>query len=317
MGLGLCVAALLCALPSAALAQGARAQEPEPTGYRAAIEEALAEYQALNFEEARALFAKAHALFPNARTLRGLGMVEFERRDYRASAEYLNQALASQVRPLEGELRMATEQLLQRANGFLGELRLSVEPAGARATLDGETLELVEGKPIVVQVGDHQLEVRAGGYRAKQRTLTVQGGESLSLHVALESEPAAPRDAELDEALASSTEAERASDKGPWPLIVIGVSGAALVGGGVLVALAQSDIGSVEDAPKGTRWSDRSDAYDAAEGKSIAGFVLLGVGAAGLVAGLVWQFAGDDGDETSGALSVGIAPDRVQLRGRF
>ena len=131
---------MLCALTSAALAQGSPAQEVEPKGYRAAIDEALSEYQALNFEEARALFAKAHALFPNARTLRGLGMVEFERRNYRASADYLTQALASQVRPLEGELRTATEQLLERARGFLGEIRLSVEPTDARVLLDGEPI---------------------------------------------------------------------------------------------------------------------------------------------------------------------------------
>ncbi len=311
---------VLYTLPSVALAQGAQIQPSEPAGYRAAIEEALVEYQALNFEEARALFARAHALFPNARTLRGLGMVEFERRNYRASVDYLGQALASEVRPLEGELRMATEQLLGRAKGFLGELRLSVEPSSARVAIDGELVEFTEGQPIVVQVGDHQLEVRAPGYRSKQRTLAVQGGESLSLHIALESDAAGPSEPDIAgefQPASSDSEPVRASGKGPWPLIVIGVSGAALVGGGVLVALAHSDIDSVEGAPRGTRWSDRVDAFDASEGKSIAGFVLLGVGAAGLVTGLVWQFAGDDDGESSAAVSVGLAPNHVQLRGRF
>jgi hypothetical protein len=81
----------------------ATSERVDPAGYAALIDEALAEHQALNFEEARTLFAKAHAIFPNARTLRGMGMMEFELRDYAAGAEQLEQALASQVRPLAGE----------------------------------------------------------------------------------------------------------------------------------------------------------------------------------------------------------------------
>jgi hypothetical protein len=59
--------------PSRALAQSDAAV---PTGYREAVDEGLAEMELKNFEEAGEQFRRAHALYPNARTLRGLGFVE-------------------------------------------------------------------------------------------------------------------------------------------------------------------------------------------------------------------------------------------------
>ena len=103
---------LLLLLQARAAAQGGG----EPPGYRAAINEALAEYKAGHFEEARSLFAEAHGIYPNSRTLRGLGMTAYELRRYRESIEYLDEALSSPVKPLDGRLRNETESLLNRVN---------------------------------------------------------------------------------------------------------------------------------------------------------------------------------------------------------
>ncbi len=54
--------------------------ERDPEGYRAAIDAAVQEYELNHFEESREQFARAHALNPNARTLRGLGVADFELR---------------------------------------------------------------------------------------------------------------------------------------------------------------------------------------------------------------------------------------------
>ena len=51
-------------------------QDVEPEGYRQAVDEAVREFAARNFEEARSLFARADALYPNARTQRGLGLAD-------------------------------------------------------------------------------------------------------------------------------------------------------------------------------------------------------------------------------------------------
>lgn len=184
------VAALLC-LSVSALASAAQAQS-EPAPYRDTVREALSEYHAKNFPEARVLFTEAHRLFPNARTLRGLGMTAFELRDYQESIQYLNEALSSQVKPLEGSLRAETERLLARAERFVGKLNLSVTPSGAEVLLDGTPVQHTEGKPLIMQVGDHSLEFRADGYASETRSLNVKGREVETWSVVLNKNPPPP-----------------------------------------------------------------------------------------------------------------------------
>ena len=107
-GFLLLIGALLGLAPSLAGAQGpAVDQAPvakptdsqDPAGYPELVEAALSEYHLGHFEEARGLLRKAHALFPNARTLRVLGMAEFELRNYATAAGYLEGALPSRYAP--------------------------------------------------------------------------------------------------------------------------------------------------------------------------------------------------------------------------
>ncbi|HVZ35900.1 MAG TPA: tetratricopeptide repeat protein [Polyangiaceae bacterium] len=173
-------------LSSLSLGSPARAQgEPEPPGYREIVREALSEYQAKNFPEARALFEEAHRLYPNARTLRGLGMTSFELRQYVESVDFLEQALASTVKPLEGPLRAETERLLSRARRFVGKLSLSVEPATTEVLLDGHHVDYKAGVPLLLEMGDHTLTFQAPGYVPETRSLTVRGRESETWTVTL------------------------------------------------------------------------------------------------------------------------------------
>lgn len=171
----------------------ARAQEPaEPPQYRDTVREALAEYHAKNFPEARALFMDAHQLYPNARTLRGLGMTSFELRSYAEAIGYLREALASQVKPLEGGLRNETERLLRRAERFVAKVNVSVTPPNVRLTLDGEPRDLRPGEPILLDVGEHILHFEADGHVPETRTLHVKGRETETWSIVLNPVPAAP-----------------------------------------------------------------------------------------------------------------------------
>ena len=87
-------------------------QEPSSPEYRSAIEEALSEFEAGRYEEARVLFLRAHAIEPNARTLRGIGNCAFEVSDYVAAIVAFEEALASDRRPLDARMRQQTEQLV-------------------------------------------------------------------------------------------------------------------------------------------------------------------------------------------------------------
>lgn len=188
-----CLALYLLVLPAPAQAQSRRgdgraqnkAAENVPAGYREAIDTALQEVAYGNFEEAREQFARAHALFPNARTLRGLGIAEFELRHYVVAADYLEQSLASQVKAIEGAMRDETASLLARAKTYVGELRVSVEPAHTTLLIDGARSISVTRQPIRLDVGEHVLEFRAQGYTSEQRQVTVRGGVAANLSVQL------------------------------------------------------------------------------------------------------------------------------------
>jgi hypothetical protein len=178
-----CAAYLMCGSPFA------RAEAPDAPEYRALVTEALAEFDSGHFAEARALFLHAHALNPSARTLRGLGLSSFELREYRASIEYLEQALASQVNPLQGELRTGTEQILRRAYGFVGRFTPRLEPTHARLRVDGVPLGSLPS--VLLEIGMHVVTAEAQGYLSETRNLQVMGGEDTVLMMSLPAVPGA------------------------------------------------------------------------------------------------------------------------------
>jgi hypothetical protein len=216
------------------------ADSPEPPGYREAVDSAIAEYEAGQFTESRSLFERAHGLFPNARALRGMGMAEFELRNYPASIYFLEQALASPVRPLQNELRTETEKLLARARGFVGRVKLVLEPQDATVALNGTRLQLGTDRGLNLIVGDYTLQVSAEGYVTDQRPLRIAGGEEQTVSVQLTKtapapaqalQPTAAKDGDGDSVFAS-----------PWLLAAVGVAVAgAAVGVGFAVAGGEGD----------------------------------------------------------------------------
>jgi hypothetical protein len=191
-------AAWLCAC-AWLLAPSALADEAvsEPAEYRAVVEDALREYAAQHFEEARSLFYRANALFPNARTHRGLGMTQFELRNYGECIRELEAALASPVRPLTAPIRQETEALLERARSFVARITLRTTPPDARLQVDGAPVERREGEPLLLSVGERALELSAFGYLPMKRAFSVRGGEVQTITLALEPETvgSAPHDA--------------------------------------------------------------------------------------------------------------------------
>lgn len=182
------------ATPVAPAATATPAAEALPPGYRDATARAIREFDLGNYAEARAAFRQAHALYPNARTLRGLGKAEFELKNYRACIEYLEQALASDERRLDGALRTDAMQLLQQAQTYVARYAIETNPGQAHVMLDGQTIELGEGNTLVVEVGDHVLEVQAAGYQRERMELRVSGGKQEVLRVRLRKLPKAGSD---------------------------------------------------------------------------------------------------------------------------
>ena len=229
--------ALVCALLLVRAAGVARAQDAESPAYRELVEQALQEYARQNFEEASSLFTRAHQLYPNARTLRGLGMTAFELRRYPESIAQLEQALGSQIKPLDAQLRADTEALLRRARGFVATVTVDVQPRGAELRLDGEPV--LPFTPLQVALGEHVLELQQPGYVSERRVVRLHGGERLEprLTLALD-EPARAR--EPRRAGASEGALPRRDDDTGTPRRALYKSGWLWTGVGVLVAGAIS-----------------------------------------------------------------------------
>lgn len=156
--------------------------DTEPAGYRVAIDDAIAEFSARRFEEARSLFARAHGLYPNARTLRGLGLAEFELREYVACVEHLEAALQSSAKPLTGELRDETQALRDRAAGFVARLTVKSRPEASRLVVDGVQAPRAH-EPLLLSFGMHTLELFSAGYEPERRSLLLAAGEERTLDI--------------------------------------------------------------------------------------------------------------------------------------
>jgi hypothetical protein len=211
-----------------------RADDGDSPEYSEAVSLGVAEFDARNFIEARAHFMHAHALLPNARTLRALGMAAFELKKYVESVDYFSRALASEERPLVGEQRRQVEALSTRANGYIARVTLHVTPK-AELSVDGLALQLPADSVLLLEAGDHVLELKAAGYISDKRKLEIQGGERETLRIAL---MALPR--EQGSAGSAEPANKRPIYKSPWLWAALGVvvAGAAA---GTAIALTHDD----------------------------------------------------------------------------
>ena len=220
----------------------------EPASYRAVVDEAKAEYDLGHFAEARALFAKALALYPNAKALRGKGMTEFELRNYGDCVASLEQSLESKVKPLEGELRAETERLLDRARSFVARLQIAVDPGAAVVLVDGVPIQLGPQRTLVVESGAHTFEFRADGYAPETLVKKFIGGEQETVHVKLPRDATGGRTVLLDTNGPTPPHDDRKPlYKNPW--LWGGVAVATVVATGLAIGLATRDSGGGTESP--------------------------------------------------------------------
>jgi hypothetical protein len=153
--------------------------------YREVVTHAVSEFDAGRAAEARALFLRAHELWPSARTLRTLGMTAFELRMYPRALEELQGALDDARRPLPDDQRAQVLSLIAQTRAFVGRYRVQLSPPEAELQVDGAPRSPNTGT-LVLAVGDHVLLVRAQGYGDLRQALTVQGREDQELTIKLE-----------------------------------------------------------------------------------------------------------------------------------
>jgi hypothetical protein len=318
---------LCLVLAVAPCAASAQSTAPSPvqagTSYRELIRKAVQEYELGNWAEAKLFFTDAHALNPNARTMRGLGLVAYALRNYVEAQTWFQQALDSHVEPLPDKLRIEVSEYLRLSEHFLAHLRVAVDPGEAEIRLDDKPLDssaMAGGGGATVNPGPHELIISQNGYETVRRHLDLDAAANIELSFRLHSLlPVAPPP---PQPLAAAIQPEEPKPLAPQPdapfiggWLVAGGSAAMAIVGGVLIGLGVSDVRKVEHAKKYTEWSSVESAKNRAPVLSGVGFALLGVGVAGIAAGVVWQVVEDDAHPDKLALQV--TPNGLRILGKF
>ena len=102
----------------------------------------------------------------------------------------------------------------------------------------------------------------------------------------------------------------------PAPWVVVGIGGAVLIAGGVLMGVAQSEASRVTGAPPESSWASLSSARDNAITFWSVGIALLGVGAVAAGVGIVWGTVGSDSGSAPSA-RLRLLPTGISLEGSF
>ena len=292
-------------------ASGHAAKEPR---YDALVRAAVDEYNRANWGEARLLFGKAHALSPNARTWRGIGLTEYESKRYVEAIAALESALSDRNKPLSVEQRRDTERALHEARQFAAVYALQVPEGVTEAVVDGEATPLPADGKLLLNPGRHTIAIRSAAGTQLERSVDVVVGERRKL--VFDAPPQAStststnRDALLSPA---ATGAEANSGGRVWTWVAAGTTLALAAGTVAFGMLAVNENDRFKELARAGKPSAES-RRDGQRYQLISN-VGIGVTAAAAIGTLVLVFVETGPAQES--VSVSIGPGALQLRGHL
>lgn len=326
------LALLAVALPAWAQssASGAGADD-----YKSTVTEALKEYELGHWDEAEALFARAHELNPNARTLRGMGLAAFENRRYVLAVGRLRAALEEKRNALTAAQRKEVQGVIDRASAFISHFVVTLSPANAEITVNGAPASRSESGELLLDPGEYEIVATAEGYKTGSARVTAEGGARGRAVIELEPDEAEAETPAPEAAAASAfqpnseaTHSEpQAHGSGARVLMYTGfaVLGAGVIAGSVTGILALTKGSALKDAcPHGDCPPAQRSKLDTANTMATVSNVAFGVAAAGAAAaviGLVLQGSDSGSEDTATASVPSLRPvlglDRVGVSARF
>ncbi|MGB0588657.1 MAG: PEGA domain-containing protein [Myxococcota bacterium] len=218
------------------------------------------------------------------------------------------------------------EALQTEAGKTHGYLSVTSTPRGAAVLIDGEPAgadgDATTPYALYIKPGDYQVSVRHHGATSEARTLQARAGKThpLSFKLKTKSAPVAPQAAAATTA-PSATAVAAAPRYKPRPRTMrialgwstAGVGIASVAGGAILLGLAHADQAAADAA---SNQIEAQGLIDDANTKMTPGWVLIGVGSAAVVAGVLWAYLNV---QKENAEQAWIAPSTngLVLGGRF
>lgn len=288
------LAAMLC-VSTSALADDAKlsARAGTPSTAKSApdhadelFEQGAAAYDAGRFAEADAKLEQAWALKKTHDIAGNLGVVELKLGKYPQAATHLVWALQHFPPTETDQAKLGFEQQLAKARAQIGTLRVKVDVDGAEVAVNGRAMGPAPlGDELFVDAGTVSVAVRREGYVTAVQAVTLQKGEAREMSITLV--PFKPE------------------GRSSIPAVVLGsVGGAALVGGVVLIGLAEakrSEMASLtvathhtcvvgDPSPQGNcaKLASVTSNADRLGDIGVGGMVVAGVAAAGVATYLLW-----------------------------
>ena len=184
----------IAAEPTSAEAATAAAPSPEAVaeaGQR--YDRGLKLYSEGEYRLAVIEFERTYELVPDYRVLYNIGQVRIQLGDYARARLALERYLKDGAGQIAPQREAAVKGDLDMLEGRTATLRIQVNVAGAEVLVDGETVGTAPlPEPILMNAGDHTVEVRKAGYRPRQLRRTLAGKDAGELSVELDEIQLAP-----------------------------------------------------------------------------------------------------------------------------
>jgi hypothetical protein len=131
-------------------------------------------------------FERAYQLAPNYRVLYNIGQVRIQLGRYSKALEALEAYLKQGGDEINPDRREAVMNDLKMLGERTAKLRVTINEPGAEISIDGVNAGIAPlSEPIVVDAGEHTVEVRKGGFYDKSSFVTLAGREDAEVKVDL------------------------------------------------------------------------------------------------------------------------------------
>jgi hypothetical protein len=288
----------------------AAAQDPREEKARVEFERGEALLDSGELEKAAAAFDEAYGILPEFKYLWLIGQVQMELGNKWRALQAYERYLAEGGKRIPVSRAAKAGRRIERLRSQVGSIRVDCEVEGATVFVDGArrgTTPLAE--PLSADAGMRQLKVERDGDLLHREVVRIEAEQEVSVAV------------DPETVVTAEGGGDGEGDRRIWTWVAFGVGGAALVSGGVLggvVLSKSSDLKSEcnDDICPESRWSD----LEKTRSLATATDVLLGVGAAALVAGTVLFFVepgSEDEQEVAVTPSVTASGFGLNLEGRF
>ena len=197
-------------------------------------------YKDGDFEQAAIAFERAYELKPSYKILFNIAQTENERKHYAAALKAYHRYLKGGGDQIEAERRAEVEKELTRLKALVGGITVKTDIKGAVVFVDGfRHAETPFTRPILVDLGEHEVLIKRGTEELHRETIKVAGGQKVVVDLEAGAshggEPVVP------------DEEDRDSPKRVWTWVAMGVGGAAAIGAGITGGLTLGKAGDIED----------------------------------------------------------------------